>query len=158
MCAGSRQRVSREHLRDLRVPVLLDFNCSASNDDEVLEVVTGSPSLPWSAPWSSLTPWATSSITRASTKSSKVDLSLDEGVRSLRDVGADRSLRGGRHGVRETAARRGTCERAHHDPERARTLGLRVYLGGFFESPYARQRASSPRQQLRATSRATLAT
>jgi o-succinylbenzoate synthase len=134
---GSLGAVALERLSLLGMPVLLDFNCSASRDDEVLaqleqarrvcEVVAVEQ------------PYAVGNVVDHARLAARleVDLSLDEGVRSLQDVAQI---------VRYHAAtmlcvkpaRVGGLANARTIVERAHSLGLKVYLGGFFESPYAR--------------------
>jgi L-alanine-DL-glutamate epimerase-like enolase superfamily enzyme len=67
-----------------------------------------------------------------------VDVSLDEGVRSVRDL--QQIVRYGAAAmVCVKPARVGGLANARTIIARAQELGLRVYLGGFFESPYARR-------------------
>ena len=67
----------------------------------------------------------------------EIDLSLDEGVRSLGDVAQIVRYRAATM-LCVKPARVGGLANARTIIERARSLGLKVYLGGFFESPYAR--------------------
>jgi O-succinylbenzoate synthase len=138
-CApGAVSASSRDHFRDLRAPVILDFNCSASNDDEVLEVVTGVAEL--ATVDAVEQPFAVGNVVDHArlAKRLEVDLSLDEGVRSLRDL-AQIERYGAAAMVCVKAPRVGGLANARTMILRAQELGLRVYLGGFFESPYARQ-------------------
>ncbi|MCU1364137.1 MAG: menC [Acidimicrobiaceae bacterium] len=134
---GSLGTVVLERLATLRVPVLLDFNCSANHDDEVLAQVEQARRVCVLAAVEQ--PYAVGNVVDHARLAARleVDLSLDEGARSLQDVA---------HIVRHRAAtmicvkpaRVGGLANARTIIERARSLGLKVYLGGFFESPYAR--------------------
>jgi O-succinylbenzoate synthase len=138
-CApGSLNAFAREHLREVRVPVILDFNCSATNDDEVLEVVADVTEL--ATVDAVEQPFAVGNVVDHArlAKHLGVDLSLDEGVRSVRDL-AQIERYGAAAMVCVKPARVGGLANARTLILRAQELGLRVYLGGFFESPYARQ-------------------
>jgi O-succinylbenzoate synthase len=134
---GSLGAVALERLAELRVPVLLDFNCSASRDDEVLFQVEQARRVCLVDAVEQ--PYAVGNVVDHSRLATRLDfgLSLDEGVRSLQDVAQI---------VRYHAAtmlcvkpaRVGGLANARTIIERARSLGLKVYLGGFFESAYAR--------------------
>ena len=134
---GSLGGVALERLATLQVPVVLDFNCSAQGDDEVLAQVEQARRVCEVAAVEQ--PFAVGNVVDHARLAARlgVDLSLDEGVRSLQDVAQI---------VRYHAAtmlcvkpaRVGGLANARTIIERARSLGLKVYLGGFFESPYAR--------------------
>ena len=134
---GSLGTSALERLAGLRVPVLLDFNCSANNDDEVLAQVEQARRVCVVAAVEQ--PYAVGNVVDHARLATRldVDVSLDEGVRSVHDVAQI---------VRYHAAtvlcvkpaRVGGLANARTIIERARSLGLTVYLGGFFESPYAR--------------------
>jgi o-succinylbenzoate synthase len=138
-CApGTLTAKARENLRAIHVPVLLDFNCSASNDDEVLEVVAEVATL---ANVDAVEqPFAVGNVVDHArlAKRLSVDLSLDEGVRSVRDL-AQINRYGAAAMVCVKPARVGGLANARTVIWRAQEFGLRVYLGGFFESPFARQ-------------------
>jgi o-succinylbenzoate synthase len=134
---GPISSLSLERLASLSVPVLLDFNCSASDDEDVLAQVEQARRV---CDVSAVEqPYAVGNLVDHARLAQRleVDLSLDEGVRNLRDVS---------HIVRYRAAsllcvkpaRVGGLANARTIIERARSLGVKVYLGGFFESPYAR--------------------
>ncbi len=138
-CApGAVSGFAREQLRELRLPVILDFNCSASNDDEVLEVVAQVSEL--AALDAVEQPFAVGNVIDHArlAKRLDVDVSLDEGVRSLRDLAQIERYHAAAM-VCVKPARVGGLATARTIILRAQELGLRVYLGGFFESPYARQ-------------------
>ena len=138
-CApGSVSASAREQLRDLKVPVILDFNCSANNDNEVLEVLAQVSGL--ATVDAVEQPFAVGNVVDHArlAKRLEVDVSLDEGVRSLRDL-AQIERYGAAAMVCVKPARVGGLANARTIILRAEELGLRVYLGGFFESPYARQ-------------------
>jgi O-succinylbenzoate synthase len=134
---GPISSTSLERLASLNVPVLLDFNCSASDDDDVAAQVQQARRVCEISAVEQ--PYAVGNLVDHTRLAERldVDLSLDEGVRTLRDVS---------HIVRYQAAsmlcvkpaRVGGLANARTMIERARSLGLKVYLGGFFESPYAR--------------------
>jgi O-succinylbenzoate synthase len=125
-------------LRTLDVPVLLDFNCSALSDQEVFDVVervgrlvdVAAVEQPFDAGnW----------IDHASLKSKlPCALSLDEGVKSLRDL---QSIV--RYGAGEMVcikpSRVGGFASAKSLVDFAHENGLRPYIGGFFESAFARE-------------------
>jgi O-succinylbenzoate synthase len=138
-CApGALTAMARENLREVAVPVILDFNCSASNDGEVLELVTEVSELVTVDAVEQ--PFAVGNVVDHArlAKRLDVDLSLDEGVRSVRDL-AQIERYGAAAMVCVKPARVGGLANARTMILRAQELGLRVYLGGFFESPYARQ-------------------
>ncbi len=126
-----------ERLRALSVPVLLDYNCSASDDAQVIEHVRRVSA--FARVDGVEQPYAAGNVVDSARLAERVDvpLSIDEGVRSVRDVA---------HIVRYRAAqiicvkpaRVGGLANAHTIVLAAREAGLRPYLGGFFESPYAR--------------------
>jgi o-succinylbenzoate synthase len=138
-CApGALSAFARARLFDLRVPVILDFNCSAANDDEVLEVVAEVSGV--ASVEAVEQPFAVGNVVDHARLAKRlgVDLSLDEGVRSLRDL-AQIDRYGAATMVCVKPARVGGLANARTVILRAQEIGLRVYLGGFFESPYARQ-------------------
>jgi O-succinylbenzoate synthase len=137
-CApGAISAFAREQLREVKVPVILDFNCSASNDDEVLEVLAQVSEL--ATVDAVEQPFAVGNVVDHArlAKRLEVDISLDEGVRSLRDL-AQIERYGAAAMVCVKPPRVGGLANARTIILRAQELGLRVYLGGFFESPYAR--------------------
>jgi O-succinylbenzoate synthase len=138
-CApGALHPVARARLGEVRVPLILDFNCSATNDDEVLEVVREVSEL--ASVDAVEQPFAVGNVVDHARLAQRVgvDLSLDEGVRSLRDLAQiDRYHAATMLCVKP--ARVGGLANARTLILRAQELGFRVYLGGFFESPYARQ-------------------
>jgi O-succinylbenzoate synthase len=138
-CApGAVSAFAREQLRVVGVPVILDFNCSASNDDEVLEVVSQVSELATIDAVEQ--PFAVGNVVDHArlAKCLQVDVSLDEGVRSVRDLAQIERYEAAAM-VCVKPARVGGLANARTIIVRAQELGLRVYLGGFFESPYARQ-------------------
>ena len=138
-CAPGTLRTSaREHLREVHLPVILDFNCSATNDDEVLDVLSVVTEL--AIVDAIEQPFAVGNVVDHARLAKRVgvDLSLDEGVRSVRDL-AQIDRYGAAAMVCVKPARVGGLANARTLILRAQELGLRVYLGGFFESPYARE-------------------
>jgi O-succinylbenzoate synthase len=127
-----------EQFSRVRVPVLLDFNCSATNDDDVIsqvEVIREVATID-----AVEQPFAPGNVVDHARLAAKldVDLSLDESVRSTNDLAQI-----GRYRAAEMIcvkpARVGGLANARSIVLRAQQMGLRVYLGGFFESPYARR-------------------
>jgi O-succinylbenzoate synthase len=134
---GPLSALSLERLGELRVPVLLDYNCSVSDDVQVLEqlaqlsefvTVDGVEQ-----------PYAAGNIIDHATLAEQlsVSLSLDEGVRNQRDLEQIHRYQAA-HMVCIKPARVGGLANARTMVSRALELGLHPYVGGFFESPYAR--------------------
>jgi len=124
-------------LESLDRPILLDFNCSAHVDDEVVEQVTKLASRVQVAGVEQ--PYAPGNVVDHARLAEQLDvpLSIDEGLRSLRDV--EQIVRyGAAQIVCVKPARVGGYANARTIIERARALGLRPYIGGFFESELAR--------------------
>jgi L-alanine-DL-glutamate epimerase-like enolase superfamily enzyme len=126
-----------EQLSRLRVPILLDFNCSARTDGDVLEQV--SQVLRVTAIDAVEQPFAAGNVIDHSTLAAQlsVPVSLDEGVRNLRDLGQIARYAAARL-VCIKPARVGGLANARTMALKAEELGMRSYLGGFFESPFAR--------------------
>ncbi len=130
--------VALARLSQLSVPVLLDYNCGASGDADVIEQVRTVRDVATVVGVEQ--PYAVGNVVDSARLAEKLDvpLSIDEGIRSVRDVGQI---------VRYDAAqiicvkpaRVGGLANARTIILEAREEGLRPYLGGFFESPYARQ-------------------
>jgi len=134
---GPLSAFSLERLAALSVPVLLDFNCSARDDDEVLEQVDAVAGV--AAIDAVEQPYAPGNVIDHARLAAQlpVAMSLDEGVRNVRDLEqiarySAASL------VCVKPARVGGLANARSMVERSRALGLRPYLGGFFESGFAR--------------------
>jgi len=129
---------SLERLASLSVPVLLDFNCSAVSDGDVLAQVAQAQRVCVVSAVEQ--PYAVGNLVDHARLHAQleVDLSLDEGVRTLRDVSQIY-----RYGAATMLCvkppRAGGLANARTMIERARSLGLQAYVGGFFESPYARR-------------------
>ena len=124
-------------LATLTVPVLLDFNCSATSAEDVLSQ--------WRAISDVATidaieqPFAAGNVADHSRLAARlgVDLSIDEGCRSLQDLVQIERYRAASM-ICVKPARVGGYAVARSLIARAREMGLRVYLGGFFESDVAR--------------------
>jgi O-succinylbenzoate synthase len=134
---GTLSRAALDRLSELAVPVLLDFNCSASEDAQVLDQVEQISPVATIAAVEQ--PYAVGNIIDHATLAEQlaVPLSLDEGVRSARDL-AQIARYSAASLVCIKPARVGGLANARSMIEKAALLGLRSYLGGFFESPYAR--------------------
>ncbi len=124
-------------LSELTVPVLLDYNCTATSDLDVLAQVAQVREV--AAVAAVEQPYGVGNVVDSARLAERLDvaLSIDEGVRSVRDVAQI---------VRYQAAellcvkpaRVGGLANARTIVLCAREAGLRPYVGGFFESPYAR--------------------
>ncbi len=127
-----------ERLAALRVPVLLDFNCSATSDTQVLEQVHLVAEVAEVAAVEQ--PFAVGNVVDLARLAPQLEtgLSVDEGVRSTRDVG--QLVRyGAATMICVKPARVGGLANARTLIARAHDAGLGAYVGGFFESPYARR-------------------
>jgi len=124
-------------LQGLGRPLLLDFNCSAGSDTDVLDQLESlSPDVEVVAVEQPFAPGNVVDHARLA-EQTEVPISLDEGVRNLRDL--EQIVR--YHAARLVCvkpARVGGYANARTMLERARELGLRAYVGGFFESELAR--------------------
>ncbi|MHB1208568.1 MAG: mandelate racemase/muconate lactonizing enzyme family protein [Acidimicrobiales bacterium] len=134
---GSLSVGARERLAALSVPVLVDFNCSASTVEEVVAHVQ---SIREYATVSAVEqPFAPGNVIDHANLAARIDIpvSLDEGVRSQRDL--EQIIRyDAAKMVCIKPARVGGYANARTMIELARGKGLRPYVGGFFESPFAR--------------------
>jgi O-succinylbenzoate synthase len=126
-----------ERLSQLSLPVLLDFNCGAGNDAEVIEQVRIIGDV--ASVVGVEQPYAAGNVVDSARLAEKLDvpLSIDEGVRSVRDVGQIVRYRAAQI-ICVKPARVGGLANARSIIFAAREAGLRPYVGGFFESPYAR--------------------
>jgi O-succinylbenzoate synthase len=124
-------------LESLERPVLLDFNCSASSDADVLDQLATIPaSVRVVAVEQPFAPGNVVDHARLA-EQMEVPLSLDEGVRNLRDLAQILRYRAASI-VCVKPARVGGYANARTMIARAKELGLRPYVGGFFESDLAR--------------------
>jgi L-alanine-DL-glutamate epimerase-like enolase superfamily enzyme len=125
-------------LGELRVPVLLDFNCSATCDADVLEQLDQIGGLVRVDAVEQ--PFAPGNVVDHARLAEQIDvaLSMDEGVRTVRDVEQIVRYRAASL-ICVKPSRVGGFANARTIVARARELGLEPYLGGFFESPFARQ-------------------
>jgi L-alanine-DL-glutamate epimerase-like enolase superfamily enzyme len=136
--AGALDEQARERLGALTVPVLVDFNCAGHSPEEVLAQVAELEEVCDLAGVEQ--PFGAANLVDHAALAARcpVPLSLDEGVRASRDV--ERIAR--YHAadiVCVKPARVGGLANAHSVVLRARERGLRPYLGGFFESEFARR-------------------
>jgi O-succinylbenzoate synthase len=129
---------SLERLSQLDVPVLVDFNCSASEDDQVLDQLE--QLLGVAAVVAVEQPYAPGNVIDHARLAAQlsVPLSLDEGVRSVRDLEQIVRYEAASF-VCVKPARAGGLANARTMVARAMELDLQPYLGGFFESAYARR-------------------
>jgi O-succinylbenzoate synthase len=127
-----------ERLSQLSAPVILDYNCSAQSDDDVLDQVRQIREVAKIAAVEQ--PFDVGNVIDHARLSSQLDvaLSLDEGLRSLRDLTQIVQYEAATM-ICVKPARVGGLANARTIIEKAGERGLSVYLGGFFESPYARR-------------------
>ncbi|MGH9019809.1 MAG: enolase C-terminal domain-like protein [Acidimicrobiales bacterium] len=134
---GALRASALERLAALDVPVLLDFNCSARGAADVhvqlLEVAGVCTVAAVEQPFApgNLADHAALAVSLG------VAVSLDESVRARRDLDAISHYRAAAM-VCIKPARVGGLANARAMVLRARDLGLAAYLGGFFESAFAR--------------------
>jgi O-succinylbenzoate synthase len=125
-------------LASLDHPVLLDFNCSASSDADVIDQLA---QIGDSAQVVAVEqPFAPGNVVDHARLAEQIDvaLSMDEGVRSVRDL-EQIARYSAASMVCVKPARVGGYANARTMIIRAKQLGLAPYLGGFFESPFARR-------------------
>ena len=125
-------------LAELQLPVLLDFNCSARDRDDVVAVATRATSFVDVVAVEQ--PFAPGNVVEHARLAAVLDVpvSLDEGVRHRRDLDQIVRYQAARL-VCVKPARVGGFAQARTMIERAQLLGLGVYVGGFFESSLARR-------------------
>lgn len=127
-----------DRLALLSVPVLVDYNCSAIDDDAVIDQVALIRNVVTISAVEQ--PYAVGNVADHARLARRlgVPLSLDEGVRSLRDLSQIASYRAAAM-VCVKPARVGGLANARTMFARAEQLTLGAYLGGFFESSFARR-------------------
>jgi o-succinylbenzoate synthase len=127
-----------QEIGELSLPVLLDYNCSARSDAEVIEQVRRIRDLVEVAAVEQ--PYDVGNVVDTARLAEQLDvpLSIDEGIRSLRDVAQIARYRAAEI-ICVKPARVGGLANARTIILRAQEEGLRPYIGGFFESPYARR-------------------
>jgi O-succinylbenzoate synthase len=125
-------------LEEIPVPVLLDYNCSARSDADVLEQVRQIRTVADVAAVEQ--PYDVGNVVDTARLAEQLDvpISIDEGVRSVRDVAQIVRYQAAEI-ICVKPARVGGLANARTIIIRAQAEGLRPYVGGFFESPYARQ-------------------
>jgi L-alanine-DL-glutamate epimerase-like enolase superfamily enzyme len=129
---------SLRRLSELTVPVLLDYNCSARDDDQVMDHVR---TVRDAADVVAVEqPYAVGNVVDSARLAEKLDvaLSIDEGVRSVRDVAQIVRYRAAEI-LCVKPSRVGGLANARTIIVRAQEAGLRPYVGGFFESPFGRR-------------------
>jgi O-succinylbenzoate synthase len=127
-----------QRLSELDLPVLLDFNCSGDSLEAVVHAVAEAQRHLKVVAVEQ--PFAPGNVVEHARLARLLDVpvSLDEGVRNRRDLEQIARYQAARS-VCIKPARVGGFAQARTMIERARRLGLEVYLGGFFESPLARR-------------------
>ncbi len=116
--------------------VLLDFNAGAQSPEEVLDALAEAQQ--WSRVVAIEQPFAVGNLAAVAQLASRLDvaLSLDEGVRTTKDVNL-----AARHGVTllcVKAGRVGGWSKVEMMAARAKERGVEVYLGGFFDTSLGR--------------------
>jgi O-succinylbenzoate synthase len=136
--ASPLSRAALQRLEAITVPVLLDFNCSARNDAQVIEQVRQIGTVADVAAVEQ--PYGVGNVVDTARLAEQLDvpISLDEGVRSVRDVAQIVRYQAAAV-ICVKPARVGGLANARTIILRARDEGLQPYVGGFFESPYARR-------------------
>ena len=126
-----------DHLSACQVPVILDYNCAGPSTDEIRGLLRQLDGLVDVVAVEQ--PFAAGNVVEHAllAKELPVPLSLDEGVRSRRDV-EHIAQYGAASMVCLKPARLGGYSVTRAVAARALELGLRPYIGGFFESPLAR--------------------
>ncbi len=129
--------VALRRLATLNAPVLLDFNCRGESDAHVLEQVRMVSAVAELVGVEQ--PYAVGNVVDAArlAEQLRVPLSIDEGVRSRRDVAQIVRYHAAEI-ICVKPARVGGLANARTIIGEARDAGLRPYLGGFFESPFGR--------------------
>ena len=124
-------------LRSLSKPVILDFNCSAQSDDDVISQVLALQDIVDIVAVEQ--PFAAGNVVDHARLSEQlhVGVSLDEGVRSIRDLEQIARYSAAKL-VCVKPARVGGLANARTMIAKAHSLGIDAYVGGFFESNYAR--------------------
>jgi o-succinylbenzoate synthase len=124
-------------LGDLARPIVLDFNCSATASEVIKQVARLRGVVEIDAIEQ---PFAPGNLADAAllARELAVDLSVDEGLRSYQDLVQIARYHAATM-ICVKPARLGGFAPARSVIARARELGMRVYLGGFFESDFARR-------------------
>ena len=127
-----------ERLSTLSVPVLLDFNCAADNDAAVLDQVRVLRNVVELDGVEQ--PYDAGNVVDMARLAEQltIPLSVDEGLRSLRDLAQIVRYRAAQI-LCVKPSRVGGVANARTIIATAQEAGLRPYVGGFFESPFARQ-------------------
>ena len=124
-------------LRSLSKPIILDFNCSAQSDEDVISQVSA---LDGTVEVMAVEqPFAVGNVVDHARLSEQlhVSVSLDEGVRSIRDLEQIARYSAARL-VCVKPSRVGGLANARTMIAKAQSLGIDAYVGGFFESEFAR--------------------
>lgn len=120
------------------LPVLLDYNCAATSDDDVLAQVRQIREVVEVAAVEQ--PYVVGNVVDTARLAERLDVpvSIDEGVRSARDLAQIVRYRAAEL-ICVKPARVGGLANARTIILKAQEVGLRAYVGGFFESPYGRR-------------------
>ena len=131
----SENQLSR--IRSLSKPVILDFNCSARSDEDVLSQVAALDGI--IEIMAVEQPFAVGNVVDHARLSEQlhVAVSLDEGVRSIRDLEQIARYSAAKL-VCVKPSRVGGLANARTMIAKAQSLGIDAYVGGFFESEFAR--------------------
>jgi O-succinylbenzoate synthase len=134
---GSISDAAMKRLSALSVPVILDYNCSVVVDTDVLEQLEQLRGVVDIAAVEQ--PYGVGNVVEHARLAQllNVPISIDEGLRSLRDL-THIAQYGAAQMVCVKPARVGGLANARTIIAKASELGIGAYIGGFFESPYAR--------------------
>jgi L-alanine-DL-glutamate epimerase-like enolase superfamily enzyme len=135
---GPLNDIQYRQLEELAVPVLLDYNCSARSDADVIEQIRRIRHVAEVVGVEQ--PYAVGNVVDSARLAEQLDVpvSIDEGLRSVRDVGQIVRYHAAEL-ICVKPARVGGLANARSIIARAHEEGLRAYVGGFFESPYGRR-------------------
>ena len=134
---GEVSKAQLSRLRALSKPVILDFNCSARSDEDILSQVAVLEDIVELVAIEQ--PFAAGNVVDHArlAEQLKAGVSLDEGVRSIRDIEQIARYSAARL-VCVKPARVGGLANARTIVAKAHSLGIDAYIGGFFETMYGR--------------------
>ena len=134
---GEISEFQKSRLRSLSKPIILDFNCSAQSDEDVISQVSA---LDGTVEVMAVEqPFAVGNVVDHARLSERlhVAVSLDEGVRSIRDLEQIARYSAAKL-ICVKPSRVGGLANARTMIAKAQFLGIDAYIGGFFESEFAR--------------------
>jgi O-succinylbenzoate synthase len=127
-----------EKIAERGLAVLLDYNCAGTSDDDVIEQVRRVRDVVDVVAVEQ--PYGVGNVVDTARLAQRLDVpvSIDEGIRSVRDVAQIVRYRAAEL-ICVKPARVGGLANARTIIVKAHEDGLHAYVGGFFESPYARR-------------------